>query len=127
MFSLDPVKLLLVLVVALVVLGPDKLPHAARRVSSFLADVRKWRDSIEGHAKQVVDELPFADDLREAGQALHRVRGVANPRRALYDAVDLGTPKDGTPTDGIPKHAGPERTAPRARTLVPVPDDPNLN
>jgi len=129
MFSLDPVKLLLVMVVALAVLGPDKLPHAARRISSLLADVRRWRESMEGQARKVVDDLPFADDLREAGQALHRVRSVANPRRALYDAVDLGNPRDGPLEhgEGAAPLRPPEPHTARNRSPVPVPGDPTLN
>jgi len=136
MLSIDPVKLLLVLVVAMVVLGPDKLPQAARRISSFLGDVQRWRASMESHARQVVDDLPFADDLRDAGQALHRVRGVADPRQVLHHAV--GSPATEHEAFGahlpipeptaIPAPDVPTAHVDRPRhALLPVPGDPHLN
>jgi Sec-independent protein translocase protein TatA len=36
MFNLGPEKLMMVLLVALIVLGPDKLPNAARQVGRYL-------------------------------------------------------------------------------------------
>jgi TatA/E family protein of Tat protein translocase len=47
MLSLSPAKLLVVLVIALIVLGPDKLPQVARQIGAAWHDLRDWRSRIE--------------------------------------------------------------------------------
>jgi Sec-independent protein translocase protein TatA len=89
MFSLDPAKLLLIAVVALVVLGPDKIPAAARKMSSLLKDLQKMRASLEAEAKKFTGDLPFGDELRSARESLSKVTAVTDPRQALYRAAGL--------------------------------------
>jgi Sec-independent protein translocase protein TatA len=89
MFSLDPAKLLLIAVVALVVLGPDKLPAAARKISSLLKDLQKLRASLEIEAKKFTGDLPLGDELRSARETIGRVTAVTDPRQALYRAAGL--------------------------------------
>jgi sec-independent protein translocase protein TatB len=89
MFSLDPAKLLLIAVVALVVLGPDKLPAVARKMSSLLKDLQKMRASLEDEAKKFTGDLPFGDELRSARETIGKVTTVTNPRQALYRAAGL--------------------------------------
>lgn len=58
MGSLDPAKILIILVVALVVLGPERLPRVARQLGAAWRELTRVRD-------QVTDELRSAlpDDL----------------------------------------------------------------
>jgi TatA/E family protein of Tat protein translocase len=44
---LSPWHLLIVLVVALLVLGPSKLPEVGRQVGRGLAELRKFRESLD--------------------------------------------------------------------------------
>jgi sec-independent protein translocase protein TatB len=88
-FSLDPAKLLLIAVVALVVLGPDKLPAAARKISSLLKDLQKMRASLETEAKKLAGDLPFGDEVRSAREAIGKVTAATDPRQALYRAAGL--------------------------------------
>jgi Sec-independent protein translocase protein TatA len=89
MFSLDPAKLLLIAVVALVVLGPDKLPAAARKISSLLKDLQKMRASLETEARKFTADLPFNDELRSARETMGKVTAITDPRQALYRAAGL--------------------------------------
>lgn len=91
MFSLDPAKLLLIAVVALVVLGPDKLPAAARKISSLMKDLQKMRASLESEARKFTGDLPFGDELRSARDTIGRVTAVTDPRQALYRAAGLSS------------------------------------
>ena len=45
--SFDPSKLLIVLVVALIVLGPEKLPHFMRQAGKYLNEFRSMRDRLK--------------------------------------------------------------------------------
>jgi len=97
--TLDPLKLALVAVVALVVLGPDKVPAMARRVGSLLADLERLRSSLREEVDEAVGGLPLGDGLRGAEQALESVRGLRDPhaaRQALYRAAGLEPAAPGT-------------------------------
>lgn len=66
MLSLDPEKLLVVLLVALVVLGPDKLPRAARQAGAAWSQLRQWRARLEEEVRGSFPDLPSTDALTQA-------------------------------------------------------------
>lgn len=53
--SLGPAEILVILVVALIVLGPKRLPEAGRQVGKAIAEVRKWSQGFQDEIKSVVD------------------------------------------------------------------------
>ena len=53
--SLGPAEILVILVVALIVLGPKRLPEAGRQVGKAITEVRKWSQSFQDEIKSVVD------------------------------------------------------------------------
>lgn len=76
MFQIGPMEVLVLAVVGLIVLGPDRLPELARDAARML---RQLRDMATGARQQLRDELgpEFADvDLRNL-----------NPRTAVQRAV----------------------------------------
>ena len=55
MFNVGSGELLVLLVLALIILGPDKLPEAVRKVSGFLGDLRRMSQSFQDEMRQAVD------------------------------------------------------------------------
>jgi TatA/E family protein of Tat protein translocase len=53
--SLGPAEILVILVVALIVLGPKRLPEAGRQVGKAIAEVRKWSQGFQDEIKNVMD------------------------------------------------------------------------
>ncbi len=53
--SLGPAEILVILVVALIVLGPNKLPQAGRQLGKALSEVRRWTTDMKSEIKTVVD------------------------------------------------------------------------
>lgn len=73
-------EMLLLVVVGLVILGPERLPGAIRWTSSTL---RQARDYISGATTQLRDDLgPDFEDLRQPLSELQKLRGMT-PRAAL--------------------------------------------
>ncbi|MBO0692924.1 MAG: twin-arginine translocase TatA/TatE family subunit [Acidimicrobiaceae bacterium] len=103
MFSFSPDKLFVVGIIALIVLGPNRLPEAARTVGRFVATFRHVTSG-------------FQAEVREA---------LAEPKAAFNAAInDFEAHSFETPTDQVP----PEpmvRRAPAARQRNPdsEPDD----
>ena len=56
MFNLDGGKIVFLLIVALVVLGPDKLPDAMRKAGKAYADIRRMVAGFQDEVKSVLDE-----------------------------------------------------------------------
>ncbi len=73
-------EMLLLVVVGLVVLGPERLPGAIRWTSEV---IRKVREYLSGATSQLREELgPEFDDLRQPISELQKLRGMT-PRAAL--------------------------------------------
>ncbi|MHB8329773.1 MAG: twin-arginine translocase TatA/TatE family subunit, partial [Acidimicrobiales bacterium] len=66
MLSLSPAKLLVVLVIALIVLGPEKLPGMARQVGAAWGDLRRFRSRLESEVRGVFPDLPPAHEVAQA-------------------------------------------------------------
>ena len=56
--SLGPAEILVILVVALIVLGPKKLPEAGRQVGKAIAEVRKWSQGFQDEIKNAMEPPP---------------------------------------------------------------------
>ena len=56
--SLGPAEILVILVVALIVLGPKRLPEAGRQVGKAIAEVRKWSQGFQDEIRSAVDFDP---------------------------------------------------------------------
>jgi hypothetical protein len=103
---LSPEKLLFVLVVALVVLGPDTLPGAARRVSSTWRTIRALRARLEAEARTVFPDLPPFDSLTQAVRSPISYLDGLSSDAGVTTGVTVGAPASpgteavgtGTPT-----------------------------
>jgi sec-independent protein translocase protein TatB len=122
-FNVGPEKLLLLLVIALLVLGPTKLPDAARSLGRALGEFRKVSGRLQ---TEVRDALADPKDALSAA--------VSDLRSEFGDmgAFGLGSLAMSSPV-GDPAPSPPEApvaapTAPTAMSpLPPSPDDPSLN
>ena len=76
MFNLQGGELIIIAVLALVVLGPERLPDAMRRLGRALGQLRRMGNEVtEEFRSAVADPM---DDLRSA---------VVDPARDLHDAA----------------------------------------
>jgi Tat protein translocase TatB subunit len=67
-FNLGGPEILVILLLALIVLGPDKLPDAARSVGRFTAEVRRMSNGFRSEVKAAFDAETARSDT-EAAQA----------------------------------------------------------
>lgn len=83
---LSPAKILVILVVALIVLGPDKLPKVAKQVGGLWGDFRKFRARLESGVRDNFPDLPSTDTLAQA---------VRSPLAFLDTLADAGSTGNG--------------------------------
>lgn len=56
MFNVGPAEVLVILVVALLVLGPTKLPEAARQMGKAMSEFRRVTAGLQDEVRGVLDE-----------------------------------------------------------------------
>src|SRR5580658_9575295 len=152
MLDLSPVKILVVLVVALIVLGPDKLPQMARQLGAAWGDLRRFRTRLESDVRGAFPDLPATHEVAQAVRSplafLDRLADehekskeaeAAGPDGSAGPATATGPPGlsatnsngngngahdvDRGALTGEGGGAGPEAWGP----LAAVPDDPSMN
>ncbi|WP_413625265.1 Sec-independent protein translocase protein TatB [Luteibacter sp. Lutesp34] len=77
MIDISLTKLLLLAVVALIVLGPERLPHAARTAGALLRRMRNGWDSVRAEVEREIQAEEIKRTLRE----------TAENARATHDSV----------------------------------------
>jgi len=95
MFSLNPEKLFIVLIVAVVLLGPDKLPKLARQMGEGWAKLRAFQQRMESEVRDTMPELPSSHEI---------ARIVRSPVSYLNSLAD-GDPEPLVADPGSPANA----------------------
>jgi Tat protein translocase TatB subunit len=52
MFEIGPEKIMLILLVALIVLGPDKLPETGRKIGNVVSQLRRMSEGIQTEVRR---------------------------------------------------------------------------
>jgi TatA/E family protein of Tat protein translocase len=123
-FNVGPEKLLLLFIIALIVLGPTKLPDAARSLGRALGEFRRVSGRLQN---EVRDALADPKDALSAA--------VSDLRNEFGDVggfglggLSLTAPVGDQPAPAGPSPAGAGLPAGAAGSLIPPPpDDPSLN
>jgi sec-independent protein translocase protein TatB len=84
MIDLSVGKLLLLAVIALLVLGPEKLPGAARTAGAMLRRVRRGWDSVRAEVSRELEAEELRAKLKEAQDA---TRAAMSQVRAQADSA----------------------------------------
>jgi sec-independent protein translocase protein TatB len=63
MFNLDPGKLIVIAVVAIILLGPDKLPQFARQVGGAWRTFNDFRHRMESEVRSTMPDLPPTSEI----------------------------------------------------------------
>ena len=56
--NLSPTEVIVILVVALLVFGPQRLPELARQVGGVMRELRRMQDSVRTELNQVINDEP---------------------------------------------------------------------
>src|SRR5271167_4903431 len=63
MFNLDPGKLIVIAVVAIILLGPDRLPQVARQVGAAWRTFNEFRHRMETEVRNSIPDLPSSTEI----------------------------------------------------------------
>ena len=155
MLSLSPIKILIVVVVALLLVGPDKLPQVARQIGAAWRAFRGFTTKVEEEVRSTMPDLPKTSDIARFARSpvalldsLGKLDNDAlkpDPGGVTQEAEDHLIADPGAPAPKGDDEAGPAEPNPRefgsivseittAASAKPrqepnasVPFDPNLN
>jgi Sec-independent protein translocase protein TatA len=140
-FDLTPVKILLVLVVAVVLVGPQKLPQVARQIGAGWRRLQAFREQVDRDIREHVPDLPSSQEIaryaRSPAALLEHLARIDEPLvedpGAAPAASGEAWPED-TGVTSAPAGArdagvlpAPAAGEPGEPALPPAPDDPSLN
>lgn len=115
---LSPAKLLVVLLVAIVVLGPDKLPKVARQVGALWGDFRRLRERLETDVRGNFPDLPSTDKITQAVRSpISFLDSLADSHSADNEATHA-SPDEGRPPDPVGDGVLPSAEANRPNGAV---------
>ena len=128
MLNLDPGKLLVIGVVAIILLGPDRLPQVARQVGGAWRSFNEFRHRMESEVRNTMPDLPPTSEIarlaRSPSALLNHLSNMSadeapdgsfQPPTPVSENGTAGTPEAvaaaapaSTPADaGTDAHAGP--------------------
>ena len=87
-------------VLAVLLFGPDRLPHMAREATAFLRKVREFTSQTTA---QIKDETG-SELIRDIGEVTRQIR---SPRRAIVDSL-LNAGESPAATSAVKPHFDPE-------------------
>ena len=148
MLNLDPAKLLVIAVVAVILLGPDKLPQVARQVGAAWHAFGEFRHKMESEVRSSIPDLPSSADIARLARSpsalldhLSKMDGDKDPTASTgptgptsangaTSVTSADTLRDESPLTGVPI-AAPDTVPPVSRPMpTPLPPhtpDPSLN
>lgn len=88
MFGMGGSEIIVILIVALVFLGPDKLPQAAKSISKGIRDLKKQSRALQ---QQIESDEQIGGAIRDLKSAL---RGDEAPRPPVKPVIDPTTNHD---------------------------------
>ncbi|MFV0306690.1 MAG: twin-arginine translocase TatA/TatE family subunit [Desertimonas sp.] len=114
MFNLSGSEIVVILLLALVVLGPEKLPDALRRAGKTYAELRRMGTSFQREMRDVMDE-----PMREMRETTDLIR-----KSATFDADAAEAAAASSPTGAAGATAAEDAGAPEAPVTEPPVTEP---
>ncbi len=81
MFNVGAGELMVILLIALIVLGPDKLPDAARKIGNVMGELRRMSSGFQSEIRSAMDDV------------------TRPPLGSVKDEPDTGPPPQTKPDD----------------------------
>ena len=114
----------MILLLALVVLGPEKLPDAIRRAGRTYAELKRMGNSFQDEVRSVLDEP--AKEMRETADLLRTT--VNDTASTVKGATAKPTPARRTATRPVtPPPLAAEPTEPETEIEAGAPDEELIN
>ena len=114
MFDFGFGEIVLILMVALVVLGPERLPKTARTIGQWVGKVRYYVGSVKNDLSQHLDAAEL-QSLQDTANAVRQEINALQASAAHLTALN-NLPEQKTPADFVSQYTAPEKKLKRQST-----------
>lgn len=118
MFNLSGSEIVFILLAALVLLGPEKLPETLRKVGRVYAEVRKISNGFQSELRNAIDE-PTKEIRNAFEEPAKEIRNTAEQAKSAFSLQQLNP--NGKPTTST-SQAAPTSKPADAAPAEPVTD-----
>ncbi len=125
MLDLSPEKIFVLALVALVVLGPNRLPQAARSLGRMVGQLRALSSNVQEEVRGALHEPNEAFNSALSDFRPSEIR--RNVRQSVMDTIAPVAPAAGPAAAAPPVGGMPVAPAAGAPSWAAQPDDPSLN
>jgi len=125
MLNLDPAKLLVIFVIALVVLGPERLPKVARQMAGLWNQVTHVRDQVGEEVRKALPDVTIPK-IPRIPSASGAIASLFNEPAGTNGSTQVSRPSRPFALDAVDESAG-ATVAPSPSELFIAPDDPAMN
>jgi len=142
MLNLDPAKLLVIAVVAVILLGPDRLPQVARQVGGVWRSFNEYRHRMETEVRRSMPDLPSTAEIARLARSPSALLNHLSAMSPDLEEADARPPSSPTAVEAAgtepvdldaPTAERPHTGPPPVRQPQPpvsdggLPGDPGLN
>jgi sec-independent protein translocase protein TatB len=139
MFNLDPAKLLIIAVVAVILLGPDRLPQVARQIGGAWRSFNDYRHRMESQVRSSIPDLPSTSEIARLARSPSALLNHLSNMDGVHPAEPTGAEAGDLTPNGPTDHPVPDpsalpliRSTPLRTPVTHVDDaarqsDPSLN
>jgi TatA/E family protein of Tat protein translocase len=114
--SLGMPELILILVIALIVFGPKKLPEVGRSLGKAMREFKRTTEEIKGKFEEQINAEEFKDIKNDLADIKREVSGTFELPNEIKELTrDLNAPLDAPPS------APPDTAPPQAVSSPPAP------
>lgn len=123
---LSPVKIMVIVAVVLLLMGPDKLPEVAHRLGSSWRALKRLQERVESEVRDAIPDLPSTGDI---ARIVRSPINLLNQLSDQVDAKDAAEAKKNAPAqpEAPPLIATPPRPVVARTESSSLPPDPSLN
>jgi sec-independent protein translocase protein TatB len=108
MFGVSGAELMVVLLVGLIVLGPDRLPVVARKAGQVLGDLRRMSSGFEAEMRTALFEAEQPDRYRRPSTPVETTEANESTESPDPGSDASGNRADGAAPDHAPRPSPPD-------------------
>jgi TatA/E family protein of Tat protein translocase len=125
---LSPVKIMVIVAVVLLLMGPDKLPEVAHRLGSSWRALKRLQERVESEVRDAIPDLPSTGDIARIVRSPVNLLNQLSDRVDAKEAAEVRNNEPPEPAEAVAPLITPPSRPVVARTDDSTPPpDPSLN